>query len=66
MFDTLDKNSFALINIDDRNGKFMTQNSSARVYTYSIKTKSNFSCRIVEQQLNGMLLILKIVKYGQN
>ena len=56
IFDTLNKNSFALINIDDKNGKFMTQNSSARVYTYSIKSKSNFSCRIVEQQLNGMLL----------
>ena len=56
VFDTLNKNSFALINIDDKNGKFMTQNSSAKVYTYSIKSKSNFSCRIVEQQLNGMLL----------
>jgi len=56
VFDTLNKNSFALINIDDKNGNFMTQNSSARVYTYSIKSKSNFSCRIVEQQLNGMLL----------
>ncbi len=56
VFDTLNKNSFALINIDDKNGKFMTQNSYARVYTYSIKSKSNFSCRIVEQQLNGMLL----------
>ena len=56
VFDTLNKNSFALINIDDKNGKFMTQNSSARLYTYSIKSKSNFSCRIVEQQLNGMLL----------
>jgi len=56
VFDTLNKNSFALINIDDKNGKFMTQNSSARVYSYSIKSKSNFSCRIVEQQLNGMLL----------
>jgi len=56
VFDTLNKDSFALINIDDKNGKIMTQNSSARVYTYSIKSKSNFSCRIVEQQLNGMLL----------
>ncbi len=56
VFDTLNKNSFALINNDDKNGKFMIQNSSARVYTYSIKSKSNFSCRIVEQQLNGMLL----------
>ena len=56
VFDSLSKNSFALINIDDKNGKFMTQNTDAKVYTYSIKSKSNFSCRIIEQQLNGMLL----------
>ena len=56
VFDSLSKNSFALINIDDKNGKFMTQNTDAKVYNYSIKSKSNFSCRIIEQQLNGMLL----------
>ena len=56
MFDRLDKKAFALINIDDKNAKYMVQNTSAKVYSYSLKSKSNFSSRIIEQQLNGMLL----------
>lgn len=56
VFDLLDKNSFALTNIDDKNGEYMVQNSSAKIYSYSLKSKSNFSCRIIEQQLSGMHL----------
>ena len=56
VFDKLSKKSFALVNIDDKNAKYMVQNSLAKVYSYSLKSKSNFSSRIIEQQLNGMLL----------
>lgn len=56
VFDLLNNNSFAIINIDDKNGKYMIQNSSAKLFSYSLKSKSNFSCRIIEQQLSGMLL----------
>ena len=56
VFDSLGKNSFALINKDDRNAEYMIQNTKANIYTYSLKSKSNFSCRIIEQQLDGMLL----------
>ena len=56
VFDSLSKNSFALINKDDRNSVYMVQNSKANIHTYSLKSKSNFSCRIIEQQLDGMLL----------
>ena len=59
VFDTLSKKSFALINIDDKNAKYMVQNTSAKVYSYSLKSKSNFSSRIIEQQLNGMLLSIE-------
>jgi len=59
VFDTLNKNSFALINIDDKNAKYMVQNTLAKVYSYSLKSKSNFSSRIIEQQLNGMLLSIE-------
>ena len=34
----------------------MVQNTKANIYTYSLKSKSKFSCRIIEQQLDGMLL----------
>ena len=56
VFDLLNNNSFAIINIDDKNGEYMIQNSSAKIFSYSLKSKSNFSCRIIEQQLSGMLL----------
>ena len=56
VFDSLSKNSFALINSDDKNAKYMVQNTKANVFTYSLKLKSNFSCKIIEQQLDGMLL----------
>ena len=56
VFDSLSKSSFALINSDDKNGKYMVQNTKASIYTYSMKLKSNFSCKIIEQQLDGMLL----------
>ncbi len=56
VFDSLNKSSFALINSDDKNAKYMVQNTKASIYTYSMKLKSNFSCKIIEQQLDGMLL----------
>ena len=56
VFDSLSKSSFALINSDDKNAKYMVQNTKASVYTYSLKLNSNFSCKIIEQQLDGMLL----------
>ena len=59
VFDLLDNKSFALINIDDKNAKYMVQNTLAKVYSYSLKSKSNFSSRIIEQQLNGMLLSIE-------
>ena len=59
VFDSLDNKSFALINMDDKNAKYMVQNTSAKVYSYSLKSKANFSSRIIEQQLNGMLLSIE-------
>ena len=56
VFDSLDKKSFALVNKDDKNSEYMIQNTDASVYTYSLKSKSNFTCKIIEQQLDGMLL----------
>ena len=56
VFDSLDKDSFALINIDDKNANYMVQNTKASIYTYSLKSKSIFTCKIIELQLDGMLL----------
>ncbi|MFI3319022.1 MAG: UDP-N-acetylmuramoyl-L-alanyl-D-glutamate--2,6-diaminopimelate ligase [Rikenellaceae bacterium] len=56
LFDSLSKESFALTNIDDRNGEIMLQNSRARKYSYSLRAMADFRARIIEMHLDGMLL----------
>lgn len=53
-FDILPKGAFALTNADDRNGMVMTQNTAARVFTYSVRGDADFRGRIVENRLDGM------------
>lgn len=53
-FDSLPGSSFALTNLDDRNGKVMLQNCNAGKYTYSIRGMADFRCRIIEQDMSGM------------
>ncbi len=55
-FDNLPKEAFALINIDDKNGKVMLQNTSARKYTYGLKNFSDFKAKILEMHLDGTLM----------
>ena len=57
-FDTLPKDAYAITNIDDRNGMVMTQNTKAKVITYSCRTIADHTCRIMEQSFEGMLLKL--------
>jgi len=53
-FDSLPVNSFALVNIDDRNGKIMLQNCKAAHYTFSVRGIADYRCRIIEQGFEGM------------
>ncbi len=55
-FDTLDSKAFALTNKDDKNGLVMLQNTKASKYTYSLKSQSDFKAKIIEGDLNGLLL----------
>lgn len=55
-FDRLPQNAFALVNIDDRNGKVMVQNTRAKVYTMAVKKNADYHCRILENQFDGLLL----------
>ncbi len=55
-FDGLPSYAFALSNADDKNGKVILQNTSARKYTYGLKSVNDFKARIVESHLSGMLL----------
>lgn len=55
-FDMLPADAFALINIDDKAGRYMVQNTHAKVYTYSLRTDADFRTRILETRLDGTLL----------
>ncbi len=55
-FDRLPKDAYAITNTDDRNGMVMTQNTKAKVITYSLRSIADHCCRVVEQSFEGMLL----------
>lgn len=55
-FDGLPSTAFALTNADDRNGRTMVQNTSARIYTYALKHLADFRCKIIENRLEGLQL----------
>ncbi len=55
-FDLLPKDAFALVNIDDKAGKVMIQNTKANKYTYSLREIADFRAKIIESRLNGTLI----------
>lgn len=55
-FDSLPKSAFALVNVDDKNGEVMLQNTVATKYTYALKTMADFKAKIIENQFSGLLL----------
>ncbi len=57
-FDQLPADAFALVNRDDKAGLYMTQNTKAKVYTYSLRSEADFRCKVLETRLDGTLLEL--------
>lgn len=55
-FDNLPSDAFAIINIDDKNGPVMVQNTKAKVITYSCRSIADHTCRIIEESMDGMQL----------
>ncbi len=55
-FDGLSDSAFALVNKDDKNGMVMLQNTKAQKATYSLKSMSDFSCKVIESDFSGMQL----------
>ena len=55
-FDMLPATATALINIDDKHGDVMVQNTKAKVVSYSVKGLADHTARILEQSFEGMLL----------
>lgn len=55
-FDHLPRQAFALVNVDDKNGLVMLQNTIAKKLTYALKTYADYKAQILENQLSGLLL----------
>ena len=55
-FDGLPKQAFSLVNIDDKNGLVMMQNTQARKFTYALKSFADYKAQILENQFGGLLL----------
>ncbi|MBO5716643.1 MAG: UDP-N-acetylmuramoyl-L-alanyl-D-glutamate--2,6-diaminopimelate ligase [Alistipes sp.] len=57
-FDALDKSAWAVVNIDDRNGEVMVQNTRAKVYRLSLRSMADYHTRLIELMTDGMQLNL--------
>lgn len=57
-FDALPKTAKSLINMDDKNGVVMVQNTASTKYSYALKTTADFKAKVIENQLDGMQLLL--------
>lgn len=55
-FDELPKQAFALVNVDDKNGNFMLQNTKAKKRTYALKSAADYKAKILEGGFQGQLL----------
>ncbi|MCB0506522.1 MAG: UDP-N-acetylmuramoyl-L-alanyl-D-glutamate--2,6-diaminopimelate ligase, partial [Cyclobacteriaceae bacterium] len=48
------KSAFALVNVDDKRGRIMLQNTKATKSTYSLKSASEFIGKIISNSLQGL------------
>ena len=57
-FDNLPKTAFSLVNIDDKNGLVMLQNTASKKYSYALKTMADFKAKILENRFSGLFLTI--------
>ncbi len=65
-FDNLPNTAFSLVNKDDKNGKYMVQNTKSRIFTYGLKTYADYKIKILESSLEGMLLKINESEFWSN
>ena len=61
-FDSLPSAAFAISNADDKRGTVMLQNTNAKKYYYSLKTVADFKGKILDNSLNGLMMIVNDVE----
>jgi UDP-N-acetylmuramoyl-L-alanyl-D-glutamate--2,6-diaminopimelate ligase len=55
-FDDLPSSAFAVVNVDDKHGMTMVQNTKAKVKTYALNNVADFKAKILENTFEGLLL----------
>jgi UDP-N-acetylmuramoyl-L-alanyl-D-glutamate--2,6-diaminopimelate ligase len=61
-FDALPSSAFALSNLDDKNGAQMLLDTKAKKLTYALHAPSNYKGKILENQLNGLVLLVNEIE----
>ena len=56
LFDSLKPEAYSLVNIDDKNGQIMVQNTSSQIKTYGLKSVADFKAKVIENQFSGLQL----------
>lgn len=56
LFDQLPNTAIALLNKDDKNAKYLAQNSPGKIYYYSMLQMSDYKGRMIEDTLSGLHL----------
>jgi len=57
-FDNLLADAFSLVNVDDKNGMVMLQNTKASKYSFALKSPADFKVKVLENQFSGLVLNL--------
>lgn len=57
-FDGLPASAFALVNVDDRNGNVMLQNTKAKKYSYALRSAADYKAKVIENSVTGLMLDL--------
>ncbi len=56
LFDELPSSAFALVNVDDKRGLVMLQNTKASKNSYALKTMCDFKARVLSNTIHGLEL----------
>ena len=56
--DLILESAFAITNVDDKRGMVMLQNTSAKKYTYSLRSVADFKGKILENSLTGLVMTI--------
>ncbi|WP_236941107.1 UDP-N-acetylmuramoyl-L-alanyl-D-glutamate--2,6-diaminopimelate ligase [Flammeovirga sp. MY04] len=54
LFDTLPKNAFALVNVDDKRGPVMLQNCKGKHVTFGLHTMANYKGKLIDNTFEGI------------